>query len=65
MARHIAAELGVTLEEVLAGAAEIGERCRAAGARTVEEVAAFVGAEVGMTAQQVLAETRALLEAVR
>ena len=65
LAHHIAAELGVSPEEVRAGAAEVGERRRAAGAVTVEEAAAFVGAELGMTAREVIAETRALLAAVR
>ena len=65
MARFIAAELGVTPEEVRAGAAEVRERCRAAGAVTVEEVAAVVAAELGILPRQVVAETRALLAAVR
>jgi hypothetical protein len=65
VARRIAAELGVTPEEVLAGTEEIGERCRVTGAVSLEDTAAFVGAELGMTAQQVLTETRAWLEAVR
>ena len=65
MARLIATELGVTPEDVLAGAAEVGERCRAAGAHTVEETAAFLAEELGISAREVIAETRALLEAVR
>jgi hypothetical protein len=65
MARLIAAETGTAPEVVLAEAAEIGARRRAAGAHTVEETAAFLAAELGVTPEVVLAETRALLEAVR
>lgn len=64
LVHRIAAELGVTPEEIRADAMEIGERCRAAGAVTLEETAAFVGAELGMPAAAVLAGTRGWAEAL-
>ena len=65
VARLVAAETGTTPEAVLADAAEFGERCRAAGAFTVEEVAALLAEELGVPVREVIAATRALFAAAR
>ena len=56
MAARVAAEVGVSEAAVLAEAAALTARCRAAGATTPRAMAAVVAAKVGCTVDEVWAE---------
>jgi hypothetical protein len=55
-AASIAAEFGLSPEEILAEAGALAGRCRAAGATTPRAMAALVAAEHGLDAEELWAE---------
>ena len=57
-----AAELGVSVEELIAEGEGFGRRCREAGLTTLAEYAALAAEEEGLSAREVIAETERLLK---
>jgi len=62
LATHLAADLGITPQELLADAAQIARRCQSGGALTWPTIVAEVAAQTGLDPEVLRADVEHLAE---